>query len=269
MAPLSAAPDPILDRVAERARELARTYEPPGFEHVPDPDAALFLCAVDHKAGYEREHEIEGRGPFRGSALMWEAGLAAARREPGLLTAKRLREVGEDELDGWFEVEGDRLADPGRRAALWRDLADGLIGSYAGSAQTLLDEAEASLPVLLGLLREFRAYSDPLAKKSYLLAKIAQRRGWFAVSDPRLWQVSADSVLMRVALRSALVAPGPLERVRADTRARLRMLADAAGIEVPVLDDMIWELGREDPDLLGSEGGDLREPDRDPDSAWF
>ena len=70
-------------------------------------------------------------------------------------------------------------------------------------------------------------------------------------------------------LRSALVAPGPLERVRADTRARLRMLADAAGIEVPVLDDMIWELGREDPDLLGSEGGEVREPDRDPESAWF
>jgi hypothetical protein len=261
--------DPILGRVAERVRAIAAGYRPPGFEHVPDPDSAIFLCAVDHKAGYRGEHLVEGRGPYRGSALMWEAGLAAARREPGLLTAARLASAGEADVDGWFEVEGDRVADPARRAALWRNLADGLLIDHGGSAQALLDAADGSLTELLALLRPYRAYADPLGKKSYLLAKIAQRRGWFEASDPRLWQVSADSVLMRIALRSGLVAPGPLERVRADTRARLRMLADASGVEVPVLDDMIWELGREDPDLLGTDGGDIREPSRDPGSAWF
>ena len=46
-------------------------------------------------------------------------------------------------------------------------------------------------------------------------------------------------------------------------------MARDCGLSVPVLDDLIWELGREDPDLLGSEGGDVREPPRDPASSWF
>ena len=66
----------VLARVAARVRELLATYEPPSFDHVPDPDAALFLCAVDHKSGYEDSHVVDGEGPLRGSALMWAVGLA-------------------------------------------------------------------------------------------------------------------------------------------------------------------------------------------------
>ena len=50
------------------------------------PTRRLFLCAVDHKSGYERSHEVDGRGPFRGSELMWEVGLARPPR-PGRLAA--------------------------------------------------------------------------------------------------------------------------------------------------------------------------------------
>ena len=74
---------------------------------------------------------------------------------------------------------------------------------------------------------------------------------------------------MRLALRSGLVAPGEREEVRAATRAAFKAVAADAGIEPPVLDDLLWELGRDDPDLLGSEAGDLREPPRDPDSTWY
>ena len=66
------------DRVVERVRELDAGYAPPDFAHVPDPDAALFLCAVDHKAGYERPHRVGGQGPFSGSELMWVVALAGA-----------------------------------------------------------------------------------------------------------------------------------------------------------------------------------------------
>ncbi|CAN5554209.1 hypothetical protein BH10ACT11_BH10ACT11_05670 [soil metagenome] len=108
-----------------------------------------------------------------------------------------------------------------------------------------------------------------MAKKSFLFAKIAERRGWLRVRDPETWQVSADSVLMRVALRCGLVTPGTLEVVRSATRGRLHELALAVDVAVPVLDDLIWERGRDDPDLLGCAGGDVREPARDPASAWF
>jgi hypothetical protein len=118
-------------------------------------------------------------------------------------------------------------------------------------------------------LAEFEAFTDPLRKKAFLFAKIAERRGWLEVADPESWEVCADNVLMRLALRSGLVDPGPREEVRAATRSAFKRVAGRAGVPVPVLDDLLWELGREDPDLLGADAGDLREPERDPDSHWY
>jgi hypothetical protein len=261
-----------LGRVGERVRTLAAGYEPPTFQHVPDADAALFLCAVDHRTGYRGRYLVGGRGPFEGSALLWELGLRAARRERGLLTAARLAEVSAGRVAEIFRIGGETVADPERRAALWRDLAHGLAGRYSGSATALIGSCERRLGGASGLvarLREFEAYGDPLAKKAFLFAKIAERRGWLEVDDPECWEVCADNVLMRLALRSGLVEPGPLDAVRAATRAAWKEVADAAGISPPVLDDLLWERGREDPDLLGAAAGDLHEPPRDPASHWY
>jgi hypothetical protein len=74
---------------------------------------------------------------------------------------------------------------------------------------------------------------------------------------------------MRLALRSGLVAPGGLDAVRAATRDAFKRVAADSGIAPPVLDDMLWELGRADPDLLGTAAGDLHEPERDPSSSWY
>jgi hypothetical protein len=260
------------ERAASRVRELASSYEPPDFAHVPSADAAIFLCAVDHKTGYEDAHEVDGEGPFSGSELMWAVGLRAAVAEPGLLSARKLRYAAAGEVAEWFRIGGETVGDPERRAALWRDLARLLERDYGGSAQELLDQADHSLGSDFGLvarLRESWAYSDPLAKKAFLFAKIAERRKWFSVSDPEAWEVSADNVLMRIALRAGLVSEGPLSEVRADTRRALKRLALMAEMSPPVLDDLLWELGRNDPDLLGCEAGDLREPPRDPASAWY
>jgi hypothetical protein len=260
------------DGVCARVRELRSSYEPPDFAHVRDPDAALFLCAIDHRTGYERAHRVDGEGPLEGSELLWAAGLSAARARPGLLTADGLSEVSAGEVAAVFEVDGETVADPERRAALWRDLAQGLARDHGGSADRVLASAEGRLGGaggLLELLSAYEAYSDPLAKKSQLFAKICARRGWFEVSDPESWEVSADNVLMRLALRSGLVEPGELDEVRATTRDAFKRVALATGLPPPELDDMLWELGRDDPDLLGSSAGDLREPARDPRSAWY
>ena len=102
-----------------------------------------------------------------------------------------------------------------------------------GAAASLLAAADGRLGGpggLLGRLAAFRAYDDPLAKKAQLLAKICERRGWFEVADPESWEVSADSVLMRLALRSGLVEPGALAEVRAATRAEFKRVA-AGGLD--------------------------------------
>jgi hypothetical protein len=261
-----------LDRASLRVRNLAAQYSPPDFSHVPDPDAALFLCAVDHRTGYRELHVVAGEGPFSGSALLWAVALEAAGREPALLTARSLRDIDAAGVAELFRIEGETIADPKRRADFLRELARGLERDHSGEARSLLACAGGRLGGdhgLLALLARYEAYSDPLEKKSFLFAKICERRGWLSVGDPEHWQVSADNVLMRLALRSALVQPGPLDEVRAATRDVFKEVAERSAVPPPVLDDLLWELGRDAPDLLGTEGGDLREPPRDPGSAWY
>ena len=122
---------------------------------------------------------------------------------------------------------------------------------------------------MLFRLSEFDAFADPLRKKAFLVAKIWERRGWLEVSDPENWEVSADNVLMRLALRSGLVEQGDVEEVREATRDAFEQVAEAAGISPPVLDDLLWERGREDPDLIGNEAGDLTEPPRREGSVFY
>jgi hypothetical protein len=259
-------------RVAGRVGRLASSYAPPRFGHVPDPDFALFLCSVDHRTGYRKAHVVAGEGPLQGSALMWAVGLSAAKQDPGLLTAVSLREITGERVAELFRIGGETVADPERRAALWRDLAAGLERDHGGEACPLLVAAEGRLAGqggLLARLARYEAYADPLRKKSFLFAKICERRGWLEVRDPESWEVCADNVLMRLGLRSGLVAPGSLPQVRASTVEAFAEVARRAEISPPILDDLLWELGRHDPDLLGTEAGDLCEPPRDPSSDWY
>jgi hypothetical protein len=267
-----APPKEVVDRVAERVKELASGYEPPDFAEVPTPDAALFLTAIDHRTGFEEAHEVDGAGPYEGSALLWALGLRAERRAPGALTARSLLGVDPAAIAAVFRIGGESLAEPERRAALWDDLARGLIENYQGEATVLIEATGGRLGGEGGALKHlggFRAFSDPLQKKSFLLCKIWERRGWLPVADPENWQVSSDNVLMRLALRSGLVEQGEVEEVRAASRDAFKAVADRAGISPPVLDDLLWERGREDPDLIGTEGGDLSEPPRPRDVEFY
>jgi hypothetical protein len=261
-----------LERVVARVRDLAASYEPPRFEHVPGPDAALFLSAIDHRTGYRGRYLVGGRGPFEGSALLWELGCLAEHRHPGTLSATRLADLDGEALADLFKIGGETVAGPDERARLLRDLAEGIVREHGGRVEALLAASGGRLGGaggLLARLSQYEAFSDPLQKKSFLFAKIAERRGWLVVSDPESWEVCADNVLMRLALRAGLVPPGPLEEVRAATRAAFKAVAAQAGVSPPVLDDFLWELGRDDPDLLGREAGDIREPTRETDAVWY
>jgi hypothetical protein len=123
-----------VERVARRVQELAVDYEPPSFSHIPNADAAIFLCAIDHKTAYRGRYLVGGRGPFEGSALMWAVGLQAAGRHRGLLSVEALRDVSGERVAELFRIGGETVADPERRAALWRDLAAGLQRDHGGQA---------------------------------------------------------------------------------------------------------------------------------------
>jgi hypothetical protein len=260
------AADPeALERVVARVKELAKDYEPPTFEEVPHPDAALFLAAIDHQTGYAEPHLVDGEGPYEGSALLWALGLRAERRAPGALTARSLLGVDPAAIAAVFRAGQDTLHDPERRAKLWDDLAKGLLKDYRGHAEALIEAGGDKLGGPTGVLfrlSEFDAFADPLRKKSFLVCKVWERRGWLDVTDPENWEVSADNVLMRLALRSGLVAQGDTDEVREATLHGFKQVTERTGISPTVLDDLLWEKGREDPDLLGNEAGDLSEPPR-------
>jgi hypothetical protein len=261
------AADPeAVKRVVARVKELAKGYEPPTFEEVPHPDAALFLAAIDHQTGYTEPHEVDGEGPYEGSALLWALGLRAERRAPGALTARSLIGVPAEAIAAVFRAgPQDNLHDPERRAKLWDDLAKGMLKSYGGQSEQLIEASGGKLAGPGGALvrlSEFDAFADPLRKKAFLVCKIWERRGWLEVSDPESWEVSADNVLMRLALRSGLVGEGDVEEVREATLHAFKQVAEGAKIPPPVLDDLLWERGRKDPDLIGSEAGELTEPPR-------
>lgn len=255
-------------------RELAKAYQPPAFGEAPGPDAALFLCAIDHRTGYRRPHRVGGGGPLDGSELLWNLGCAAERRRPGALSAEALAQATAETVEQMFRAGEETVAGAEERAQLWRDLACGLLARYQGSATSLIDTSARRLGGpggLIARLAEFEAFADPLQKKSFLFAKIAARRGWFTPRDPEAWQVCADNVLMRLALRSGLVDPDPDPmRLRAATREAFRRVAAAAQIAPPLLDDLLWELGKRDADLLGAGGGaDLSEPPRPDGMLWY
>src|SRR5215467_12200728 len=232
-----------LKRVVARVKELAADYEPPTFDEVPHPDAALFLSAIDHQTGYTEPHEVDGEGPYEGSALLWALGLRAERRAPGALTARSLLGVPAEAIAAVFRAGQDNLHDPERRAKLWDDLAKGMLKDYAGQSEQLIDASGGKLGGQGGALfrlSEFDAFSDPLRKKAFLVCKIWERRGWFEVTDPENWEVSADNVLMRLALRSGLVPEGDVDQVREATRDAFKAVADQAKISPTVLDDLLW-----------------------------
>jgi hypothetical protein len=261
---VAADPD-ALKRVTARVKELAKDYEPPTFDEVPHPDAALFLAAIDHQTGYTEPHTVDGEGPYEGSALLWALGLRAERRAPGALTARSLMGVPAEAIAAVFRAGQDTLHDPDRRAKLWDDLAKGMLKGYAGQAEQLIAESGGKLAGPGGVLvrlSEFDAYADPLRKKAFLVCKIWERRGWLEVSDPENWEVSADNVLMRLALRSGLVPEGDVDQVREATLKAFKAVAEQAKIPPPVLDDLLWEKGRDDPDLIGDEAGEKTEPPR-------
>lgn len=268
----AAPPTDALARVAARVGELAEGYRPPDYAEIPNANAPLFLSAIDHRSGYRGRYLIGGRGPYEGSALLWATALRAERRDPGLLSAARLADADESGVAELFRIGGETVAGAGERARLWRDLAAGLRDRYGGDASGLIDAAAGRLGGaggMLALLAEFEAYADPLEKKSFLFCKIAARRGWLRAADPEKWEVCADNVLMRLALRSGLVRDGPVEEVRAATRDAFKRVAERAGMSPPVLDDLLWELGRDDSDLIGRDAGDVREPERPAGTVWY
>ncbi len=111
---------------------------------------------------------------------------------------------------------------------------------------------------LLARLSWFRAYEDPVAKKSLLLAKFLHKRRLKVFRDEENFQVPVDNHLTRIAFRLGIVEledHSPIDRqvelnpsqdikIRMKVRDAWKRVSEASGVDPFTLDDFLWTHGR-------------------------
>jgi hypothetical protein len=129
------------------------------------------------------------------------------------ITGQELRRILSDDFDPTHSTL-DRVEE---RVTQLRDCGQRLSAQYNGDAMNLYRQAGGYLHGehgILKLMSEFKAYSDPIQKKSFLFLMFVSQAGIWEIKDPENLKVAVDYHIMRIALRSGMVrVKGPLERV--------------------------------------------------------
>jgi hypothetical protein len=251
-------------------RELARlisglNYNPITFDSpdlFPSGDEYIyanyvfFLVAIDHRTGFPRN-----KNKYHGSDMLFYLARKAQKREPDLFTAEKMLTITEKDVLEIFTIDGFSIKKPGERAALLRDCAEKLIQYYKGDIRNLFKKADYFLirnsDGVLARLKAFRAYEDPLMKKSFLLVKILRRQKIIDVRDVHNLGLPVDNVLVEIALRSGIVGVEEYRTsegvLNSDEAIELRRAVGEAfkkvsvesGITPDIIDDLLWTYGRE------------------------
>lgn len=231
----------------------------------------LAVIAIDHRTErtgkvndkYEvvEEYcrEISGE-KFKGSDLLWRLSLLKFQENPKFFTPENLAKLREVEVRRWLDVKDVEV-----RTALLRDLGRKIMKYYNNSTLNLLDKIEKvcsdyQTSGVLEKLRIFKAYEDPVEKKSFLLIKFLKRRRLLKILDEENLHVCVDNHLTRVAIRLGLVEPSqellPLlkwEReaeyfedvvIRLTVRQAYKVVSNYSEVEPTILDDFFWNFGK-------------------------
>lgn len=251
-------------------------YTPDNFQEVTpfvnDPyreaHFIFFLTAIDHNTHGKKRYETSIRGQLiHGSDLLYWKAKEAAKRDPDLFTPDRMSKITEREIVNIFTTqEGLTPSGVFERVLLFQDTGDVLNVKYGSDVQNLFKQAGGYLRPdfgtgILKLLRDFKAYEDPLEKKSFLLIKILRRRNLVDIKDVQNIAVPVDHMLITIALRSGLIAADELsmktilgkqrlteeatERLRDATLRAFCDVSNYSGIASDYFDDLLWAYGRE------------------------
>ncbi len=234
----------------------------------------FFVTSIDHRTsppGKSFEGLVDGEY-FHGADLLWHLCLRKFKQKPWFFHPSKMAKISTKEIKDWLTVDQPKsvtIRKPAQRAALLRFSGKLLSRKYQNSVLALLkaarnqvvSEMPTSGPGLLDLLSEFKAYEDPVSKKSLLLIKFLLRRNLWKAKDLGRVQIPVDNHLLRIALRIGLVrVSGTLANllecripftIEMDTRLRERISRaySIVGIyakrSVIELDDFFWHFGRQ------------------------
>ena len=189
-----------------------------------------------------------------------------AEKDPGLLDPARMAELELSDFLSWFgplgEARGPRR--PAERVTLLRDAAEKLLAHYDGRVSALLDACSGRVGGPGGLrerLSAFKAFDDPLAKKTMVFAILAKKEGLWEPVDPENITVGVDYHLQRVALRSGMIKVVDeklLEKLKARRFVSAKehhairsaclnayaFVGRCSGLSQMEIDQLFWHLGR-------------------------
>ena len=202
----------------------------------------------------------------------WDYMVRAARRmlaqDPDYFSASRMAQMTADELLGVFSddlaPEHSTLDRVEERVHQLHDCARILEEHYEGDISILYEKAKGRLQGRGGILERlsaFRAYSDPVQKKSFLFIMFAAKSGVWDIVDLDALKVAIDYHIMRIALRSGMievwdhdlaaklrsrqeVSAETDNRIRAAVREACDLLIEHSGRSVFDVDNILWMMGR-------------------------
>jgi hypothetical protein len=218
----------------------------------------LLLVAICHQTSPQGLPPLEGsvaehhlRGWDYLSARFKES--TTANRD--LLQPSHWSRMSETDVDLLFRdsVFGERLIDSHGRASLINDLGDKMLSNSWNSADDLFKLARGYIGGDLGLLtllRRFRAYDDPVRKKSFFFLALMQNTGVWHYADPSELGPPVDYHELRGHLRI-----GTVRVLDPDLARRL-----TKGEQVSVEEDIILRQSVYDAVILISEGSGIKNP---------
>ncbi|MEM1555193.1 MAG: iron-sulfur cluster loop [Desulfurococcaceae archaeon] len=243
-----------------------RYYPPPDLDNESVLRYFLVMVAMDHRLsrpGKPYEACLED-GCYHGADLLYRLGVKMLLENPSFFDPSYLRDIRVEQVINWLSVSSATPPDPYIRAMLLRDLGLKLLKLYNSSVESILEGSRGYLRGgyehygLLDYLRVFRAYEDPVEKKSLLFVKFITARKLFNPRDKP--SIPVDNHLTRIALRLGLVmVSGKLwDKIRSGlevstvedillrfaVREAYDQLINYSGLDIRVLDDFLWNHGR-------------------------
>jgi hypothetical protein len=236
-------------------------------------DFYFFTVAIDHRtsspSGIAFEGALDGRF-FHGADLLYALAIRKFKEDRDFFTAEKMAQISSEAVTNWLSLatDGKRtvIYNPGERAELLRDLGQKLLELGYKLSLELIKRCAGYLirpegTGLLQLLSNFKAYSDPVNKKSFLWIKFLTGRGLLQVQDLDNLAVPVDNHLTRIALRTGIINVKDEEiknrlrleqsfslsedlKIREAVRSAYKEILKYKKLRFNELDDFFWVLGR-------------------------